>query len=137
MSESKQVQIDFDTITAEEVIAAYRETGMEPNSGAFVHARWDDPSCLTGCAIGVIAYQQGIDLRHDAEDESLPIPTLPPPLPLPLPKDWLSFALGFDRGIHNLCPVAHVENRNQHLRGFYIGQAVNQWWKEEVENERD
>lgn len=121
MSESKQVQIDFDTITAEEVIAAYRETGLEPDSGTFAHVRWDNPECLTGCAIGVIAWQQGIDLRRCEGGE-----------PLPLPKDWLSFALGFDRGLRNSYPdPVTVENKDQHLRGFDIGQAVREWWTSE------
>jgi hypothetical protein len=119
------ISIDLDTITAEEVIAAYKETGLAPGTGVFITTNTE---CTLGCALGAVAWQQGVDLNHFECDD------------LPLPDNWLPFALGFDRGFIGGNPEPlplGVSHQSRYQRGFDIGQAVNQWWREEVENERD
>lgn len=122
------VSIDLDTITAEEVIAAYKETGLVPDAGRFLTTAHHDPECKTGCSIGAVAWQQGVDLSLFEVDN------------FPLPDNWMSFALGFDLGFTGGNPdldYLGTSYQSRYRRGFDIGQAVRQWWREEVENERD
>lgn len=120
------ISIDLDTITAEEVIAAYKETRLVPGTGTFITTAHYGPECTLGCALGAVAWQQGVNLNlFECND-------------LPLPDDWLSFALGFDRGFIGGTPEPDspsVLHQTRYQRGFDIGQAVNQWWQSNIKGE--
>lgn len=110
---------DLLTLHADDVIAAYKETGIAPGTGRFIYEFAD---CMYGCALGVVGLHKGIDLRNQEIHKALPL----------LPDGWLSFALGFDDGVTAFDPdpdPQQSDHPEHYTHGYNIGKAVLEWWE--------
>lgn len=117
--------------TPEEVIEAYKVTGLSPASGSVF------PDRHSGCAFGALALSGGLvrplHCYNDTDMRNLGLIVLEK-LEVGLDgPEMLGFAMGFDDGFreYNNLPRYSWGEAAPYLAGYEVGVEVKQWWQEQ------